>query len=239
MSHRRGLGASRCLFRRRGMFTTYKLLDKMFVYTASGEPIPVVGTGTVGGIPNCLHVPTLEKDLLSVPHMDVSMGWRTVFEAGACVIDDKSTGSVKFKGELDRNMMLYVVAVEQLLGDDYDADDRIVSEAHEQALAVMTKGEYVNKLHDIVHCHARRLEAMVKGGVMNRPFDAKKVKPVSFKKCLTECEACGLAKTTRVTFKGKVMTNMTVGSVWQTDISGMWATPSLQGNKYTIGYIER
>ena len=221
------------------MFTTYKLLDNMFVYTASGEPIPVVGTGTVGGIPNCLHVPTLEKDLLSVPHMDVSMGWRTIFEAGACVIDDKATGCVKFTGTLDRSMMLYVVPVEQLLGDDYDAEDKIVAEAHEQALAVMTKGEYVNKLHDIVHCHARRLEAMVKGGVMQWPFDPKKVKPVSFKKCLKECDACGLAKTTRVTFKGKVMTDMTVGSVWQTDISGMWATPSLQGNKYTIGYIER
>ena len=40
-------GASRCLFRRRGMFTTYKLMEKLFVYTASGEPIPVVSTDTV------------------------------------------------------------------------------------------------------------------------------------------------------------------------------------------------
>ena len=54
-------------------------------------------------------------------------------------------------------MMLYVVTIEQLLGDDYNADDRIVSKAHEQALAVKTKGEYVNKLHDIVSCHAMRL----------------------------------------------------------------------------------
>ena len=81
-------------------------------------------------------------------------------------------------------MMLYVVLVEQLLGDDYDAEDRIVSEAHEQALAVLTKGEYIYKLHDILHCSARRLEVMVKGGVINWPFDSKKVKPVSFKKCL-------------------------------------------------------
>ena len=35
------------------------------------------------------------------------------------------------------------------------------------------------------------------------------------------------------------MTNLAVGSVWQTDISGKWATPSLQGNVYTIGFFER
>ena len=58
-------------------------------------------------------------------------------------------------------MMLYMVQVEKLLEDDYDTEDRIVSEAHEQTLEVMTKGEYVNMLHDIVHCHAWLLEAMV------------------------------------------------------------------------------
>ena len=72
-----------------------------------------------------------------------------------------------------------------------------------------------------MHCHARRLEAMVKGGLMQWSFDAKKAKSVSFKNSFTECEACGLAKTTWVTFKGKVMTDMTVGSVWQIDISAM------------------
>ena len=55
------------------MFTRYKLLDNMFVYTVSDEPIPVVGTSTIGGIPNFLHVPTLEKNLLSVSLIDVSI----------------------------------------------------------------------------------------------------------------------------------------------------------------------
>ena len=67
-------GASKSLFRRRGLFTTYKLKNKMCVYTASGEPISVVGTGTEECIPNCLHVPTFENNLLSVSHTDVSMG---------------------------------------------------------------------------------------------------------------------------------------------------------------------
>ena len=34
------------------------------------------------------------------------------------------------------------------------------------------------------------------------------------------------------------MTNLAVGSVWQTDISVKWATPSLQGNVYNIGFFE-
>ena len=52
-------------------------------------------------------------------------------------------------------------------------------------------------------------------------------------------EACCLAMTTRVTFKGELMAYMTVESVWKTNISGTWAASSLQGNKYTVGYIER
>ena len=55
---------------------------------------------------------------------------------------------------------------------------------------------------------------------------------------LLPCDACGIGKSTRATFHGKVMTEVTVGSVWQTDISGKWATPSLQGNVYTIGDLE-
>ena len=35
------------------------------------------------------------------------------------------------------------------------------------------------------------------------------------------------------------MTNLAVGSVWQTNISGKWATPILQGNVYTIGFFGR
>ena len=60
-------GASKCLFRRKGMFKRYIEHINTFVYTANGEAIPVMGCGTVGDIPDCLHVPTLENDLLSVP----------------------------------------------------------------------------------------------------------------------------------------------------------------------------
>ena len=53
------------------------------------------------------------------------------------------------------------------------------------------------------------------------------------------CDACDIAKTTRAVFKGKIMTNMTVGSVWKTNISGKWATPSMQGKRFTLGFVER
>ena len=49
------------------------MLVNVFVYIASGEDISVFGRGSVGGTLNCLDVPTLEQDLLSVPHMDVTM----------------------------------------------------------------------------------------------------------------------------------------------------------------------
>ena len=35
------------------------------------------------------------------------------------------------------------------------------------------------------------------------------------------------------------MTDLTIGSVWQTDISGKWSIPSIQGNFYVIGFLER
>ena len=231
-------GASRSMFASRAMFEEYQELQGVNVYTASGEAIPVFGSGTVGGIPNCLHVPYLEKDLISVPHLDVELGWKTSLGDGVGVITDRS-GKVVLRGQLDKNIMLYAIDRNQLLGDRVNSDEVVKLEAQERALAVMTKCEYVNKLHDVFHSHARRLEAFVKNGVVAWPFDPKKVKPVNFKKCLMPCDACGLAKTTRVTFRGKVMTHMTIGSVWQTDVSGKWSVPSLQGNQYIIGFMER
>ena len=231
-------GASRSMFASRAMFEEYQELQGVNVYTASGEAIPVFGSGTVGGIPNCLHVPYLEKDLISVPHLDVELGWKTSLGDGVGVNTDRS-GKVVLRGQLDKNIMLYAIDRNQLLGDRVNSDEVVKLEAQERALAVMTKCEYVNKLHDVFHSHARRLEAFVKNGVVAWPFDPKKVKPVNFKKCLMPCDACGLAKTTRVTFRGKVMTHMTIGSVWQTDVSGKWSVPSLQGNQYVIGFMER
>ena len=70
------------------------------------------------------------------------MKWRTTFEGGgACLIDDRHTEVQMFNGTLDRYAMLYVVPAEQLLGADFDLEALEVSESHEQASAVMTKGE--------------------------------------------------------------------------------------------------
>ena len=231
-------GASRSMFGNRAMFSDYQVLFDVYVFTASGEAIPVLGCGTVGEIPNCLHVPNLEKDLISAPQLDLELGWSTTFISGTGVIRDKH-GNEILRGTLDRSMMLYTVNREQLLGKNVDRNAILRMEAQERALSVMTKCDYVNKLHDIFHCHSRRLEALVKTGVIAWPYDPEKVKPVNFKKCLMPCDACGLAKTTRATFRGKVMTNLTIGSVWQADVSGKWPVPSIQGKHYVIGFIER
>ena len=62
-------GASRSMFANKVMFRENDELKGVSVYTASGEAIPVLGRGRVGRIPNCLHVPFLEKDLTSVPQL--------------------------------------------------------------------------------------------------------------------------------------------------------------------------
>ena len=104
------------------MFKSYTVLVNAFVYTASRKCIPVVGRGNVGGIPNYLRVPTLETNLLSVPHMDVTMKWSTTFDSGVCLDDDRRSEAVKFTGVLDCDIMLYVVSAEHLLGSNISAD---------------------------------------------------------------------------------------------------------------------
>ena len=78
---------------------------------------------------------------------------------------------------------------------------------------------------------------MVNSGVINWPFDLKIVKRFSFKKFLMMCDACDIAKILKGGFQGKLMTNKTVGSVWQMDISDKWASLSLHGNSLTFGFI--
>ena len=89
--------------------------------------------------------------------------------------------------------MLYAVPVVQVVGSDFNTPAVEILDTQEQVLSVIAKGEYVNKLNDIFHCHPRRLEAMRKMGVIMWPFDTKKAKPVSFKKLLLPCDECGLA----------------------------------------------
>ena len=56
-----------------------------------------------------------------MPRKDVTMKGRTTFEGGVLLIDDRRSGSVLFTGELDRDIMLYVVFPEQLLRSNISA----------------------------------------------------------------------------------------------------------------------
>jgi hypothetical protein len=143
-------GASRCMFGDKELFGSYEVCHGVNVFTASGQPIPVFGRGTVRGIPNCLHVPYLEKDLLSVPHLDCALGWRTTMGGGVGVVEDQQ-GNTVLRGILDKNIMLYVVDKEQLKSTGESLRQPLGQERQEHGLSVMTKCEYVNKLHDITH----------------------------------------------------------------------------------------
>ena len=114
-------GASRCIFRRSAVFKHYRSVKSMFVYTASGSPIPVLGCGSVGGIPDCMQVPQLERDLLSVPHMDAALGWQTELGGGVGEISDRS-GKVMFRDVLDRNLMLYMVKLSDIIGEEFNEE---------------------------------------------------------------------------------------------------------------------
>ena len=129
--------------------------------------------------------------------------------------------------------MLYVVPAEQLLGSNISANDVTVF----KALSVTSKGDYMNKLRDFCHSHSRCLKAFVKSGVAT-DHSIQRKDPVSFKKIFMLCDTCCIAKTTRAVLKCKIGSNMTVGSVCQTDISGNWATPSLQDSSFTLCFFE-
>ena len=66
------------------------------MYNEYEKAIPLVYGFTVGGIPNCLHVPTLEIEIVSLLHMDVEIKWCTLIESGACVVDNRRSDNVKF-----------------------------------------------------------------------------------------------------------------------------------------------
>ena len=98
------------------------MLGDVYVFNASGEAIPVIGHGIMGASQTASMYPHSRKYLLSVPHRDVTMKWRTTFEGGVCLVDDRRRGTVKYAGELDLDIKLYVVPAEQLLGSNISAD---------------------------------------------------------------------------------------------------------------------
>ena len=55
---------------------------------------------------------------------------------------------------------------------------------------------------------------------------------------LLPCDVYDLAETTRAIINCKVMTNLTVASVWNSNISGKWAKPGMQGNGNIISFFD-
>ena len=71
-----------------------------------------------------------------------------IFDNGICMIEDSANECNEFIGKLDLAMMLYVVPVEKVVGSTLDIPFVGILNTQEHALFVVTKGEYINKLHE-------------------------------------------------------------------------------------------
>jgi hypothetical protein len=87
-------GASRCMFSNRSYFSNYRDNNNILVQLVDGIYIPVLGIGTVAFIPNCLHIPTLKKDLISASHLDLDLGFTILHKNKQCFIVNKQNNIV-------------------------------------------------------------------------------------------------------------------------------------------------
>ena len=225
-------GASRSMFRDRTHFTDYTPIDNTFVYTANGKPLQVLGRGSIGFIPDCYHVPSLSRDLLSVPHIDATLGVKVTVKNGEIEISDATKRYPTLKGILNAQTMLYELPISSLIGEN---TRRNTPENTSHALLLLSKAEAVNRLHDIFHRDSKRLEQMIKDGVIT--WDVP-YKPTNFNRLENDCDACRISKSTRKTFPGQIPAESQIGKLWYFDMWGPNETASIRGNTYIAGFIE-
>jgi hypothetical protein len=225
-------GATRSMFRDRTLFDNYTLVSDTYVYTANGKPLEVVGKGSVGLISDCFHIPALSRDLLSIPHLDATLGISASFSKGEITISSASKQFPTLKGTLNPQTMLYEVPISQLVTNKRVSN---IPQSSSHALLLQSKAEAVNRLHDIFHRDSRRLEQMIKDGVIS--WDVP-YKPTNFIRMQSECDACRIAKSTRKSFPGHIPPETQIGKLWYFDMWGPNETASIKGNTYIAGFIE-
>jgi hypothetical protein len=214
------------------------------VQLADGTTIPVAGIGTVAFIPNCLHIPTITKDLISASHLDLDLGYTITHSKGTCLIMNK-TGSVVASGKLDVFSGLYIFTPQSLgirsfsapSGPSFRANNVQVSSPTQDLSAFTgeTKAEAIAILHNLCHYHPQRIQEMVKQGILPWPHASN---PTNFIRYAPTCDACKLAKSTRRSFLGQLPVLTQVGRLWFTDVWGPNQIPSIRGNLYVVGFIE-
>ena len=81
-------GCNRSIFTNRELFTEYR--EARIPIKTAGDIIYAVGVGTVGKLQNCLHVPTMNINLISVMQAVEDIEHLAItFEAGTCTIHHK------------------------------------------------------------------------------------------------------------------------------------------------------
>nr|KYP64080.1 Retrovirus-related Pol polyprotein from transposon TNT 1-94 [Cajanus cajan] len=200
----------------------FRELDKIVVSKVrigNGAYIAVKGKGTVAiegltGLKlifDVLYVPEINQNLLSVPQL-LEKGYKVLFEDKNCMIKD-SEGREVFKV--------------QMAGKSFTLDlmkDELAA-VHEEDTTTMLWHKRLG------HFHHGPLIFMKKHNLAHGLPELEKEPPT--------CSACRYGKLTRLSFpKNKVWKATQKLQLIHTDVGGPMSTPSLNGSKYYIAFID-
>ena len=200
----------------------FKDLDATYntnVRIGNGEKIAVKGKGTIviegctglKLIPDVLYVPEINQNLLSVGQL-LEKGYKVLFEDKSCMIkdsDNKELFRVQMKG---KSFALNLIDEEQLAVHKVEDNTLVwhkrMGHFHHGALLYLRKNDLVQGL-----------------------LELEEKSPV--------CAACQYGKQMRLPFpKGKSWRATSKLQLVHTDVGGPQKTPSLNGSKYYIAFID-
>jgi transposase InsO family protein len=214
-------GCTRTMWRNREMFgpdSNYRTCD-VSVKVGDGHIIKAIGMGDVilrteqgvrVKIPNCLLVPDLKLNLVSVSHLD-SEGFTTTFQNGLAHITH--AGSVLLVGRKVDN--LYHLEL---------ADRR-----HQQVNVALTSDTLHKRLGHFALRKIRRMGDVVLG------LDAKILHGLPEK---INCEACVQAKSKRTSFPPSQSRTGAILELLHMDLAGPSDIQSIGGNRYILVIVD-
>jgi uncharacterized protein involved in tolerance to divalent cations len=231
-------GASRHMFSDFSLFKNYKIIRNIIVKVANGEHIEVLGKGTVGPFNNVLHVPSIQKDLISTIQLDKEDHRYSDFWQGVGTVYTTKGGAEMVVGIMN-SVGLYEVDPRFF----YHNCATVLHGACERKTpglaaysAYITKEEAVRKLHLAIPISGDRLQNLVANGQLSWNY---KFKPTNFVNSLpSPCPHCLQGKAVRKSFTGQWKVPDLPGRYFQADVYGPEDVTSLQGCQWVIGFVD-